>query len=292
MKSHTHLFGDCWVSFLKLPIPVPLYKGVLSRMHGMILAHIPNPLLLMDFLTDSYNIGGVVSILALSGLFVLISQHNLEYPEFYEKLYALFEPSVFYMKHRAHLFSLSDLFMSSTHLPAYIVAAFAKRVARLCLAAPPSGCLLAIPFVYNLLHRHPSCRVLLHAQPTAADEDPILFLSASGGGGVKKQSITSLEGFDRFDATEKDPAKCNALQSSLWEITALRKHSDPSVVRLSSIFEGSLEKKLYNLTDFAELSYHTEFAKYIRKRPKEIPLAIKRPECLFGEEEASLFSEV
>ena len=38
--------------------------------------------LLMDFLTDSYNVGGVISILALHGLFVLINQHHLCAPRF------------------------------------------------------------------------------------------------------------------------------------------------------------------------------------------------------------------
>jgi U3 small nucleolar RNA-associated protein 19 len=35
------------------------------------------PKLLMDFLTDSYNVGGAVSLLALNGLFTLITEHNL-----------------------------------------------------------------------------------------------------------------------------------------------------------------------------------------------------------------------
>ncbi len=56
------------------------------------------------------------------------------------------------------------------------------------------------------------------------------------------------------------------------------------------MFEGSLEKKLYNLTDFAELSYNSEFGKFLRKRPKETPLAIKRPESLFDDDDCSLVS--
>ena len=31
----------------------------------------------MDFLTDSYDAGGVISILSLHGLFTLIQKHNL-----------------------------------------------------------------------------------------------------------------------------------------------------------------------------------------------------------------------
>lgn len=49
-----------------------------------------------------------------------------------------------------------------SHLPAYLVAAFAKRLARLALTAPPTALLIMLPFIYNLLRRHPSCRLLLH----------------------------------------------------------------------------------------------------------------------------------
>ena len=37
-----------------------------------------------------------------------------DYPDFYEKLYALFEPSVLHVKYRARFFYLADLFLSST----------------------------------------------------------------------------------------------------------------------------------------------------------------------------------
>lgn len=59
-----------------------------------------------DFLTRSYDIGGVVSVMALSSLFVLMTQHGLEYPNFYEKLYALLEPSIFMAKYRARFFQV------------------------------------------------------------------------------------------------------------------------------------------------------------------------------------------
>lgn len=62
-----------------------------------------------DFLTRSYDIGGVVSVMALSSLYILMTQHGLEYPNFYNKLYALLEPSVFMAKHRAKFFEVSKL---------------------------------------------------------------------------------------------------------------------------------------------------------------------------------------
>lgn len=42
-------------------------------------------------------------------------------------------------KHRERFFQLMDVFLSSNLVPAYTVAAFAKRFARLSLAASPAG---------------------------------------------------------------------------------------------------------------------------------------------------------
>jgi hypothetical protein len=45
--------------------------------------------------------------MALSGLFILMTQHGLEYPKFYEKLYAVLTPAVFMAKHRSVFLQVS-----------------------------------------------------------------------------------------------------------------------------------------------------------------------------------------
>ena len=162
LKQHRRVFSTAWIAFLALPMTSEIHKKVLLNLHSDILPHMTDPKLLMDFLTDSYNTGGVTSLLALNSLFVLIHKHNLDYPDFFKKLYALFEPNIFYVKYQARFFHLADLFLMSTHLPAYLVAAFVKRLSRLALSAPPSGAMLVIPFVCNLIKRHPSVQVLIH----------------------------------------------------------------------------------------------------------------------------------
>lgn len=37
-----------------------------------------------------------------------------EYPNFYQKLYGLLDPSIFHVKYRARFFHLADLFLSSS----------------------------------------------------------------------------------------------------------------------------------------------------------------------------------
>jgi U3 small nucleolar RNA-associated protein 19 len=83
-------------------------------------------------------------------------------------------------------------------LPAQLVAAFIKRMTRLGLSSPPASIVIIIPFIYNLLKRHPTCMQMIHAK---ADS----------------------EINDHYDFSEQDPMKSNALQSSLWEIKVKRK---------------------------------------------------------------------
>lgn len=48
------------------------------------------------------------------------------------------------------------------HLPQAMVAAFAKRLARLSLMAPPQDILIMIPFIGNLLLRHKGLQKLIN----------------------------------------------------------------------------------------------------------------------------------
>ena len=47
-------------------------------------------------------------------------------------------------------------------LPAYVVAAFCKRLLRLGLACPPSGALFVLALVSNLLRKHGEVGCLIH----------------------------------------------------------------------------------------------------------------------------------
>ena len=129
-----------------------------------------------------------------------MTQHGLEYPNFYEKLYALLVPSIFMAKHRAKFFEVMLTVQSTCHmvlkiqfyessvylfinvrlynlqlldsclksplLPAYLAAAFAKKLSRLSISVPPSGSLVIVALIHNLLRRHPSINCLVHRVST------------------------------------------------------------------------------------------------------------------------------
>ncbi|TYH90826.1 hypothetical protein ES332_A13G075300v1 [Gossypium tomentosum] len=273
-------FTKAWISFLRLPIPVNVYKEVLATLHQAVIPHLSNPIILCDFLTKSYDIGGVVSVMALSSLFILMTQHGLEYPNFYEKLYALLSPSIFMAKHRAKFFQLLDSCLKSPLLPAYLAAAFAKKLSRLSICVPPPGELVIIALIHNLLRRHPSINCLVHKEDGDESEE-----DKNDSGSEKRPGI------DHFNSEESNPIKSNAMRSSLWEIDTLRHHYCPPVSRFVLSLENDLTVRSktteMDIKDFSSGSYATIFGDEIRRRVKQVPLAFYKatPTSLFPESE-------
>ena len=69
------------------------------------------------YIISDLRLGGNISLLALNGLWELMQKHNLDYPRFYDKLYALFTPTLFHTRYLARFLRLADLFLSSTYMP-------------------------------------------------------------------------------------------------------------------------------------------------------------------------------
>ncbi|CAH8373152.1 unnamed protein product [Eruca vesicaria subsp. sativa] len=277
-------FTKAWISFLRLPLPLDVYKEVLASIHQTVIPHLSNPAMLCDFLTKSYDIGGVVSVMALSSLFILMTEHGLEYPNFYEKLYALLVPSVFVAKHRARFLQLLDACLRSSLLPAYLAASFTKKLSRLSLSVPPSGSLVITALIYNLLRRHPTINHLVHQEPvenaneanSEADEDS-----------ESRPKTNKKLGIDYFNSQDTDLKKTGAMRSSLWEIDTLRHHYCPPVSRFVSSLETDLTIRAktteMKIEDFSSGSYATIFGDEIRRRVKQVPLAFYKavPTSLF-----------
>lgn len=206
-------------------------------MHKRIIPNMAQPQSIMDFLTDCYDISDdpAIPILALNSLYELMRKYNLEYPDFYTKLYSLLTPELLYIRYRSRFFRLCDLFLTSTHLSSNLVASFIKKLARLSLGASASGVVIVIPFIYNLLKRHPTCMIMLHNIEGSKAEDYS----------------------DPYDYNEKDPLKTNAVRSSLWELETLMSHYHPNIATLAKVFGEPFRKHSYNMEDFLDWSYLT-----------------------------------
>ncbi|KAF7594942.1 hypothetical protein BBP40_007750 [Aspergillus hancockii] len=240
INSHKKRAQDAWLAVLRNNISQSQRKTLLRIMVHNIEPWFTRPELLMDFLTDSYNVGGATSLLALSGLFYLIQEKNLDYPQFYQKLYSLLDADLLHSKHRSRFFRLMNTFLASTHLPAALIASFIKRVSRLALNAPPTAIVVIVPFIYNLLKNHPTCTFMLHR--IVRDEE------------LKAEMET--EGMDDpFDPEEPEPTRTRALESSLWEIQSLQQHYHPNVAAIARILSEQFTKMFYNLEDFLDYTY-------------------------------------
>lgn len=225
------------LSILSYPLTNSQFKSILLILHKRILPYMSQSTSLMDFLTDTYNIKSdlIFPILALNSLYELMKKHNLEYPGFYTKLYSLLTPDLLYSRHRSRFFRLCDLFLSSTHLSSALVASFIKKLARLSITSSTSGVVIVIPFIYNLLKRHPTCMIMIHRP----DYDK------------------SNEFQDPFNVEESNPLKTEAINSSLWELEALMNHYHPNVATLAQIFKEPFKKPHYNLEDFLDWTYES-----------------------------------
>ncbi|WAQ92480.1 hypothetical protein PtA15_16A388 [Puccinia triticina] len=255
LRAHQKAFSDCWVAFLSLQgLAEADIKRVLKILHNQVIPHMIDPKILMDFLVDCLDYGGSISVLSLNALFTLMSKHNLDYPDFYTKLYALIDSSIMHTRHRPRFFRMLEVFLSSTHLPVNIVASFIKKIARISLFATPGAIIAVVPFCYNLIKMHPTVMALLHRIPDG-----------------QSKTLKALEISDPFRFDEPDPLKTEAIFSSAWEFVGLRSHYLASIATLFKVFQESFDKPKYDLEDFLDHTYssliETELTRLIKKPP-------------------------
>ncbi|XP_037068036.1 nucleolar complex protein 4 homolog isoform X2 [Pollicipes pollicipes] len=261
-------FDALWLRLLQLPLPPSLYRRVLALLPERVLPHLRNPLRLTDFLLTSYQVGGVVSILALQGVFYLMQHHNLEYPDFYTKLYSLLEPNALRGPQRARFFRLVDLFLGSGYLPEYLVAAFVKRLSRLALTAPTPTQTMLIRLICSLMVRHRGLQRMT--------DDP--------------RGATRLPA-DPYRPDEPEPARCGAAESALWEVRSLRSHLVPAVSRAASFAERELPELEHPLAELLETTYDDMLEAEFGRQVKEVALTFHRPEGVLSWREDRLSTD-
>ncbi|RHY05635.1 hypothetical protein DYB25_010078, partial [Aphanomyces astaci] len=252
LREHQRVFSVCWIALLKHKLStVPM---VLANLPDKIMPFLAEPLLLADFLTDSYNVGGITSLLALNSLFVLIQQYNFDCPAFFTKLYQLLA---------------DDTLLRSKY-----------RLSRLALTAEPGAILFIIPCVYNLVLRHKECLQLIHRTTTlsvadrAAEKREMLTMKNHIDAAAKEISKTSTRielsgGQDPFDNDTNDPLVCHALKSSLWELFSLKQHYHAGVATKAKIFEEKLRSQMIDLADDVDISYASLVDDALKRREKQ-----------------------
>ncbi|KAI1790696.1 CBF-domain-containing protein [Ganoderma leucocontextum] len=254
LAAHRAVFTKVWLVLLpRLSLgPIASTRAfslrVLNVLHRGVVPHLTRPILIMDWVSSAVDHGGTVGLLALNALFMLIKDYNLDYPSFYTRLYSFLDRDMLHLKHRARFFRLTELFLSSTHLPANLVASFVKRLSRLSLTAPPAAVVMLIPFTYNMLRRHPALMAMIH----------------------RTDDIAGVE-CDGFLAAEPNPTLTNALESSLWELYSHRQHYHASVSTLAKVFEEAFTRPSYAMEDFLDHTYSTLFDTEVKRKTPKAP---------------------
>ncbi|KEG11842.1 U3 small nucleolar RNA-associated protein 19 [Trypanosoma grayi] len=263
-RAHRHYFTALWMPCLQHAAAAALHLHLLHRIGDVILPHLTNPLVVADYLSGCFASGGLVAVLALHGIFLLMLDHGLEYPQYYQQLYTLLTADAFASRHRYDLFRLLDISMSSVRVPSYIAAAFVKKTARVAMLSPAPVLYFVLPFIRKVLQRHPNCLALIHRSTKEAvvpDDDGEKGVNpaaaASAAEDAKKEALrltaTLFDGNDPF-LPEASPEQCHALHSTLWELTALERHFIPTVPLMVSAFASTAE-------DQAPLRYEKTYAR-------------------------------
>ncbi|KAG8821763.1 hypothetical protein FRC17_009739 [Serendipita sp. 399] len=129
VQSHRSQFSAAWLALLQYIKSSPEHSNrVLSILHRSILPNLTQPLQLMDWISACIEFDGATALLAFNALFVLIQEHNLDYPDFYTRLYTLLNKDILHVRYRARFFRLLELFLSSTfannHIFSFVLFTF------------------------------------------------------------------------------------------------------------------------------------------------------------------------
>lgn len=269
--SHKKVFSKAWLALLAMPLTNSQHKIVLKHLPENVMGYLPQPLLLADYMTQSYEQGGVIAVLALESLFQLIVKHNLDYPKFFASLYRLCNYDVLSAKYRSKFMKLLTVCLRSANMPGYLVAAFAKRLSLLSLRVPSPSALFCIAQVTWLLRQHPQCMVLVHRHADSIDED---------GTESERHEFDPIE--------EHDIEKCHALHSSLWEMETLSTHYLHTVSSFAKALQGEpstsqgMDAPSLIVEDFLEHTYASLMEAEAsggksKKNEKNTALAYKEP---------------
>ena len=160
----------------------------------------------------------------------------------FDEVYCVLNENLLIKTYKFRIFFFLNTFLSSTKVPAYVIAAYLKKLSRLTLIAKPRSLIAILRLVGNLFIRHPILwklrdRVDVRAREFELDSD--------------KCTLRSWLETDPFDANEiSDTRKTKAMDSCVWELMPLRFHIRPSVAEAASYLgETNLPDIEFDLDD-------------------------------------------
>lgn len=247
-----------WNKIIAVPdLTAKQQQMLLLVLYEQLMPRMTKAVFLTDYFMTSLNKGGPVGLLALQGMFTLIQKYNMNYPDVYKKIYSMLDGYVFDTQYKSRFYYLTDMFLSSSHLPEALIAGYIKKFARLSLIAPPVDIIIMMTFIVNLLIRHPGLKMLMHrvTETTGLKEDP-------------------------YNIEETDPSLSHAIDSSLWEVKIIQHHVLPSVSSSAMFIQNPLPSVERDLSVLLDLRDDEIFGKEFKKRQKNPPVSFEKPNGL------------
>lgn len=144
----------------------------------------------------------------------------------FDEVYCIISETLLLKSYRFRVFLFLNTFLSSSKVPAYVIAAYLKRLSRITLNAKPRSLVAILEIIENIYTSHPVLHVLRDRVDDKAREMEL------------SSNICTIQSWiesDPFDAREvNDLKKTRAMDSCIWELMPLRFHWHPKVKRAAS----------------------------------------------------------
>lgn len=139
----------------------------------------------------------------------------------FDEAYCLLNANLLTKTYRYRVIYFFNTFLSSTKVPASIIAAYIKKLSRLSLDAKPKTLIAILKLVGNLFLRHP---ILFFLRDRVDDKARVLELKAN------RCTLREWLESDPFDPEQMRELKLShAMESCIWELMPLRYHRHPKV---------------------------------------------------------------
>ncbi|KAI5631918.1 CBF/Mak21 family domain-containing protein [Phthorimaea operculella] len=287
----------CWGFACQWPLleTPKTHRRALLLLVERLMPLLTKPHLATDMLADSLDAGGPISMLALQGVLELVRRHNIEYPELYDRLYAMFEPEMFATRYKRRLLHLADIFLSSTHIhiehpelydrlyamfePEMFATRYKRRLLHLAdifLSSTHLPESLVAAFAKRL------SRLALVARP----EDAVGLLQLVANMMLRHPPLKRMICYEDTPAImSNDPyvmeetccVNSRALGSSLWEVAALTRHHARAVTQAATRVLSAPTDRAQPLS-LAAPTDNALFDAELKKRFKSIEMNFVRPQ--------------
>lgn len=160
----------------------------------------------------------------------------------FDEIYPVIDFNLLGKSYRSRILFFLNTCLSSIKVPAYVIAAYIKKLSRLSLRAKPRTLVTILRLVGNLFLRHP---VLLFLRDRV-DERAREIESQSS-----KCTLRQWLDKDPFNFDEVHDLKAtNAMESCIWEMMPLRFHNYPKVAEAASFLgQTSVPEMEFDLED-------------------------------------------